>query len=156
MVSVRFHGSGNRTIDKLITVTFYKIAVKTLEATWKAGHAALLVRFPKGIKLDRNDLGTNHYKRVTSLRVPGVSAKILLTGLPRPMAWLEAAEISLEAYIDIYSSPFNHQALTRAQLAFVEEQDSLTGRAKRILEQLNRTEYSNFQSRACPSKYRYI
>jgi len=135
---------GNNTIDNPITVTFYKIAVKTIEATWKAGQAALFVQLPKGIKLDRNDLSTNLYKRVTSLHLPGISVKILLTGPRRPNAWLEAAEISSEAYIDIYSSPYNHHALTRAQLAFVEEQDSLTGRAKRILDQL---EYSKFQSR---------
>ena len=146
----------NDTIDNLLTVTFYKIAVKTIEATWKAGQAALLVRFPKGIKLDRNDLCTNLYKRVTSLHLPGVSVKILLTGSRRPKAWLEAAEISSEAYFDIYSSPCNHQALTLAQLAFIEEQDALTGRAKRILDQLNRTEYSKFQSRMCTSMYRII
>jgi hypothetical protein len=151
---VQFHGPATRPLTTSIIVTFYKIAVKTFEASWKAGQAALLVRIPKGIKLDRNDLGTNLYKRVTSLHLPGVSVKILLTGSRRPKAWLEAAEISSEAYIDIYSSPYNHQALTRAQLAFIEEQDSLTGRAKRILEQLNRTEHSKFQSRTCTLKYR--
>lgn len=125
--------------------------MKSVEAIWKAEQAALLVRLPKGIKLDRNDLGTNLYKRVTSLRLPGVAVKILLTGTPRPKTWLEAAEIGSDVYMDIYSSPYNHQAVTRAQLAFIEEQDSLTGRAKRIFEQLDRIEHSEGQSH---SKYR--
>jgi hypothetical protein len=137
----------------LLTVTFYKITVKTIEATWKAEQAALLVRFPRGFKLDRNDLGTNYYKRVTSLRLPDVSVKVLLTGSPRPKAWLEAAEIASELYIDIHSSPYNREALTHAQLAFIEEQDSLTGRAKRVFERLNQTESSKSQSSVYASKY---
>ena len=142
---VHFLDSGT-PINNLMTVTFYKIAVKTIEATWKAGQAALLVRFPKGMSFNRNDLGTNQYKRITSLCLPDMSVKVLLTKTPKSNLWLEAAEITTEAYIDIYSSPYNHQALTRAQLAFVVEQDSLTGRAKRIFDQLNRTEGSKPQS----------
>lgn len=98
------------------------------------------------MSLVRNDLGANHYKRLTSLRLPDMSLKVLLAKSPKSNPWLEAGEITTEAYIDMYSSPYNHQALTRAQLAFVVEQDSLTGRAKRIFDQLNRTEDSKFQS----------
>lgn len=104
--------------------------------TWKAGHAAMLLQLSKGFRLDRNDLGTQHYKKVTCLRVPQISCKILLTSSLQRKVWLEAAELSADAYLDIYFIPHNYQSLTRAQLAFIEEQDKASNRAKRLFQQL--------------------
>ncbi|KAF8161147.1 hypothetical protein B0H34DRAFT_654233 [Crassisporium funariophilum] len=119
-----------------LDVTFYKVTVKAVDATWRAGNAALVLQLSQGLKLDSNDLGAHHYRRVTSLRVPQISTKVLLTASIGRNAWLEAAEISLDAYLDIYSAPQGHRLITRAQLAFIEEQDKLTGRAKRMFNQL--------------------
>ena len=104
--------------------------------TWKVGLAAVVVRLDQGLKFDSNDLGAHHYRRVTSIRIPQVSSKILLTASTERNVWLEAAEIIFDAYLDIYSAPKGHRLTTRTQLAFVEEQDRLTGRAKRMFDQL--------------------
>lgn len=130
-------------------MTFYKVAVKSVEVTWKAGHAAMLLQLSKGIKLDRNDLGTQQYKKVTCLRVPQMSCKILLTSSLQQKVWLEAAEITADAYLDVYFTPRNHQTLTRAQLAFIEEQDRTSNRAKRIFHQLRPRQHSESQQGMC-------
>ncbi|KAF9529375.1 hypothetical protein CPB83DRAFT_789894 [Crepidotus variabilis] len=117
-------------------VTFYKVSVKSVDLSWKAGHTALILQIPSGIKLDRNDLGAHNYKSVTSLRVPQISVKILLTGPLDRKTWLEAAHVDTEVNLDIYAAPCGHRALTKAQIAFVEEQDRATGRAKRLFDKL--------------------
>ncbi|CAA7261639.1 unnamed protein product [Cyclocybe aegerita] len=119
-----------------LDVSFYKITIKSFEATWKAGHAALLVQLSEGLKLNSNDLGTRQYRKVSSLRVPDVSAKVLLAPSVERNLWLEAAEFVCDAYLDIYAAPMGHRVFTRAQLAFIEEQDKGTGRARRLFEQL--------------------
>lgn len=96
----------------------------------------MVVRLDQGLKFDSNDLGAHHYCRVTSIRIPHISTKVLLTASTERNIWLEAAEIIFDAYLDIYSAPKGHRLTTRAQLAFVEEQDKLTGRAKRMFDQL--------------------
>ncbi|KDR75835.1 hypothetical protein GALMADRAFT_156774 [Galerina marginata CBS 339.88] len=117
-------------------VSFYKITVKTIEMNCKAGNAVLLVQMQHGLKLDSNDLGAHQYRKVTSLKVPHISTKVLLTSSVERNAWLEAAEAVFDVYLDIYASPVGHRAMTRTQLAFIEEQDRLTGRAKRMFNQL--------------------
>jgi hypothetical protein len=117
-------------------VTFLKITVRAVDVTWKAGLAAMVVRLDQGLKFDSNDLGAHHYRRVTSIRIPHISSKVLLTASAERNVWLEAAEIVFDAYLDIYSAPKGHRLTTRAQLAFVEEQDRPTGRAKRMFNQL--------------------
>lgn len=117
-------------------MTFFKVTVKAVDLTWRAGLAALVVRFNQGLKFDSNDLGAHHYRRVTSIRIPHISSKVLLTASTERNVWLEAAEMVFDVYLDIYSAPKGHRLTTRVQLAFVEEQDRLTGRAKRIFEQL--------------------
>lgn len=96
----------------------------------------MMVRLDQGLKFDSNDLGAHHYRRVTSIRIPHISSKVLLTACTERNVWLEAGEIVFDAYLDIYSAPKGHRLTTRAQLAFVEEQDRLTGRAKRMFNQL--------------------
>lgn len=112
----------------------------------KAGNAALLIRLSEGIKFDSNDLGAHQYRRVVSIRVPRISGNILLTNNVGRNSWLEAAGISGDAYMDIYSSPVGHRLITRSQLAFIEEQDKLTHRAKLMFNQLRQR--TRFNSRA--------
>jgi hypothetical protein len=50
--------------------------------------------------------------------------------------WLEALELTMDAYLDIYSSPKGWHEKAAAQAAFVEEQDRLTGRAQRMFSML--------------------
>ncbi|KAJ3517254.1 hypothetical protein NLJ89_g626 [Agrocybe chaxingu] len=119
-----------------LDVSFYKITIKTFEATWKAGHAALLVQLSEGLKFNSNDLGTRQYRKVSSLRVPDISTKVLLAPSAERNLWLEAAEFVCDAYLDIYAAPIGHHAFTRAQLAFIEEQDKGTGRARKLFERL--------------------
>lgn len=112
---------------------------------WGMGHAALLLRLGLGIKFDSNDLGSQNYRKVTSLRIPSIVAKVLLRASLDQNTWLEASEIVADAYLDIYSSPQDHRLSTRAQLMFIQEQDKLTGRAQRIFDQLKQRN-SNSQS----------
>ncbi|KAF8973209.1 hypothetical protein BDZ97DRAFT_665381 [Flammula alnicola] len=131
-----------------VDVTFYKITTKAIELTWKAGNAALAVQLSHGLKFDSNDLGAHQYRKVASLRVPHVSANMLLRASMERNTWLEAAEVVFDAYLDIYSSPVGHRAITRNQLAFVEEQDKLTGRAKMMFNQLRqRTKVNAYSDR---------
>jgi hypothetical protein len=107
-----------------------------MDLTWKAGLASVVVCLEHGLKFDSNDLGAHHYRRVTSIRIPHISSKVLLTASTERNIWLEAAEIVFDAYLDIYSAPKGHRLMTRAQSTFVEEQDRLTGRAKRMFDPL--------------------
>lgn len=112
-------------------ITFYKVTVAAIELTWRAGDAALVVSLPEGVKVDSNDLGTHQYKRVISLRAPQICFKVLFMVSSERSTWLEAAEFVADAYADIYLAPKGHHEMTLAQVAFVEEQDKLTGRARR-------------------------
>ena len=97
------------------------------------------------MKFDRNDLGAHQYHKVTSLTVPDFSFSMLLRASLDRNIWLEAAAATCDAYLDLYSSPIGHRAVTRNQLAFVEEQDKLTGRAKQMFNQLRqRTKATSF------------
>ena len=107
-----------------------------MDLTWKAGLASMVVCFEHGLKFDSNDLGAHHYRRVLSIRIPHISSKVLLTASIERNVWLEAAEIIFDAYLDIYLAPKGHRLTTRAQSTFVEEQDRLTGRAKRMFDSL--------------------
>ena len=114
-------------------VTFIKFSISTFDATWRAGHAAVMISFPQGIRADTNDLGGRYYRKVSSLRVPKVFVKVLLSASTESDRWLEAAEIIADAYLDIYASPRGHRDTTATQIAYVEEQDTLTSRARQML-----------------------
>ena len=90
-----------------------------------------MASLPEGVKVDSNDLGTHQYKRVISVRAPHICFKVLFIGSSERNTWLEAAEVVADAYADIYLAPKGHHEMTLAQVAFVEAQDKLTGRAKR-------------------------
>ncbi|PPQ63980.1 hypothetical protein CVT24_009409 [Panaeolus cyanescens] len=118
-------------------VTFYKVAVQELTLTLKSGSAAVVVRLARGLKIDLNDLGTQLYSKITSLKVPSISVHTLLTSPAGRNVWLEALYIHSSIYVDIYSVPHDHCLTTRAQRIFIEEQDRPTMRAQQIFDALN-------------------
>jgi hypothetical protein len=117
-------------------VTFLKLALIAVDITWRAGNAALILSLPCGVKVDSNDLGGLYYRKITSLRIPEIRIKILLTPVLKSNRWLEAAEIVADAFLDIYASPLGYRDMAQAQLAYVEEQDRPTGRAQRMFSPL--------------------
>jgi hypothetical protein len=117
-------------------VTFVKFSISTFNATWQAGCAALMISLSQGVRVDINDLGGRYYRKVTSLRVPEVVVKVLLSASMESNRWLEAAEIITDAFLDIYASPRGYRTMTGAQIAYVEEQDRLTSRAHQMLDSL--------------------
>jgi hypothetical protein len=117
-------------------VTFYKVSVESVDITWKAGSAAVVVSLPEGIKVNTNDLAADHYRKVVSLRVPHITTKVLVTSQIPGASWLEAGEVVSDAYIDVYSAPKDYLTLNAAQVVFVEEQDRTTGRVKRMVDGL--------------------
>jgi hypothetical protein len=91
-----------------------------------------MISLPQGVKVDTNDLGGRYHRKVTSLRIPEAVIKVLLAVSSESNRWLEAAEVIADAFLDIYASPRGYRDMTRAQTAFVEEQDRLTSRARRM------------------------
>ena len=88
---------------------------------------------PLGFKVDMNDLGSQYHQRVTSLRIPDIVVKLLVSGKQDRSPWLEAAAFETHVSMDIYSAPRQHRSHTRKQTAFIQEQDAPTGRAQRML-----------------------
>jgi hypothetical protein len=97
--------------------------------TWLAGHVALEIGLPHGLTLAVNDLAGKLHRKVTSLRIPRICLKVLITASGRH-SWLEAAHFSSDASVDMYSAPAGWTKSARAQADFVRTQDILTGRAK--------------------------
>ncbi|RDB25364.1 Protein CSF1 [Hypsizygus marmoreus] len=113
-------------------VTFVKLSLCAVNITWRADHAALLVTLPFGVNVDSNDLGGRYHRKVTSVKLPEICVKVLLTASTEENRWLEAADVTTDAYVDIYSTPHGYRALAQAQIAYVEDQDRLTGRARHM------------------------
>lgn len=132
----------------LLLVTFYKISVKNVEFMWKTGQAALLVQLPEGLKFDSNDLGAHLYRKVSSVRIPKILFRVLATISEGHNTWLEAGEIDTDLMLDIYAAPIGYQDLVRKQLAFVEEQDKSTDRAKSLFHRLRRPNTAHIPSGA--------
>lgn len=131
-------------------VTFLKFTLATVDVTWRAGNAALVLSLPCGVKVDSNDLGGLYYRKITSLRIPEIRIKVLLTPVLKNNRWLEAAEIVADVFLDIYASPLGYRDMAQAQLAYIEEQDRSTGRARRMFSSLRMT-----KSDASPRTLRY-
>ena len=109
----------------------------------------------QGLKFDSNDLGAHQYHKVTSLKVPHITFNMLLTASLERNIWLEATSATCDAYLDIYSSPLGHRTVTSKRLAFVEEQDKMTGRAQQMFNQLRqRTKATSFSGEITQSENR--
>ncbi|KAL1748805.1 hypothetical protein HDZ31DRAFT_59984 [Schizophyllum fasciatum] len=115
-------------------LTFLKVRLRRLDATWNAGNACLVVSLDDGLKIDSNDRGGILYRKLTSVRVPRITCRALLSPDVAHFRrhWFEAAEAFTDVYLDIYSAPKGWKDLSRAQSIFVREQDAPTGRVKRM------------------------
>lgn len=118
-----------------ILVTFVKVSLGSVNVLWKAGTAALILTVPQGLKIDHNDLGGQYHKNMTSIRLPQFSIRTLLD-YSKSNTWLEAAEISADVFLDIYSSPVGWHEASAVQSEFVREQDRPTGRVERFIDML--------------------
>lgn len=87
---------------------------------------------PHGLKVDVNDLGGQYHQKVTCLRIPDIVVKLLVSGKQDRSPWLEAAAFETHVSMDVYSAPRQHRSHTRKQIAFIQEQDAVTGRARRM------------------------
>ncbi|KAI1795480.1 hypothetical protein LXA43DRAFT_1178514 [Ganoderma leucocontextum] len=111
-------------------VTFLKVQVDTVNAVWSVEGAAVEFTLPRGLRLDSNDLAGKMFRKVTGIRLPEATAKLLLASKQDRTRWLEAADVHFDADIDIYSSPPGWRESVRLQTEFVAAQDAITGRAK--------------------------
>ncbi|KAI0762082.1 hypothetical protein BD413DRAFT_680921 [Trametes elegans] len=111
-------------------VTFLKVQVDTVNAVWLAGDAAVELTLPGGLRLDMNDLAGKSFRKVTSIRLPDGAAKLLLSSKQDRTRWIEAADVRVDADIDIYSAPIGWRESAQLQTDFIIKQDALTGRAR--------------------------
>lgn len=110
-------------------MTFLKIALDEFTVVWQADTVALEFRLPSGLRMDDNDLAGRLYSKVTSLRIPDASMKVLLSKGSGSSDWHEAASAELDANIDIYSAPLGWRDRAQAQAEFLAAQDGHTCRA---------------------------
>ncbi|TFK54421.1 hypothetical protein OE88DRAFT_1676060 [Heliocybe sulcata] len=111
-------------------VTFLKVSADAGVLVWLAGNSALEIRIPQGLSLNTNDLAGELHRKVTTLRLPGAVVKAFKSSGPPRRQWSEAASLTVDLYLDMYSRPEGWQQAARAQAEFVSAQDVLTGRAK--------------------------
>lgn len=83
---------------------------------------------PDGLRFDSNDAAGKSYAKVSSIRVPSMTAKALLASPSTPNLWYEAAQVTADAYLDIYFAPPGWREKAAAQTAFIAEQDKETRR----------------------------
>ncbi|KAI0665956.1 hypothetical protein C8Q78DRAFT_985325 [Trametes maxima] len=111
-------------------VTFLKVQIDAVHAVWAAGEAAAELALPNGLRFDSNDLAGKTFRKVTSLRIPEGSVKVLLSRKQDRARWIEAADAQLDIDLDVYSAPPNWRDSADRQTRFIAEQDVLTQRAK--------------------------
>ncbi|OBZ68136.1 hypothetical protein A0H81_11866 [Grifola frondosa] len=111
-------------------VTFLKVSLDSLNVVWVAGNAAAELSLPDGLRIDSNDLAGNSYRKVFCFRLPLANVKALLAPNKHTPIWYEAADLKLDANLDIYSAPAGWRESAVAQTKFVIAQDALTERAK--------------------------
>jgi hypothetical protein len=123
------------------SVTLLKLSVASVDAAWVAGQSAVVLSVPNGITFTSNDRASLYYRKLLSVRIPSISLKMMLSYGPRRAFWVEAAELLWDAYLDIYLCPRGWKESARAQAAFVQSQDELTGRAKVLFQHFDAQGY---------------
>ena len=113
-----------------LIVTFLKVTVDSINAVWSVGNAAVELSLPEGLRIDTNDLAGKTYRKVTGLRLPQATVKLLLSAKQDRTRWIEAADARLDVDIDIYSAPLGWQEAAGRQTRFIATQDAITGRAR--------------------------
>ncbi|KAI0829807.1 hypothetical protein BC628DRAFT_1477689 [Trametes gibbosa] len=127
-------------------VTFLKVQVESVNAVWVTGGAAAELTLPRGLRLDMNDLAGKSFRKVTSLRLPEATVRIILASRQDRTRWIEVADARVDVNLDLYSAPPGWQESARRQADFIAEQDHLTGRAKIL--------YMEEEDPACSSRLR--
>lgn len=69
-------------------VTFLKIQVESVNVVWLANGAAAELVLPAGLRLDMNDLAGKEFRKVTSLRLPEGTARLLLASKQDRARWV--------------------------------------------------------------------
>ncbi|VDB95270.1 unnamed protein product [Peniophora sp. CBMAI 1063] len=112
---------------------FYKISIAGIDLMSSVGDVAMQLCLPTGLRFDTNDLATDSYKRVISIRVPEAVVRCLRRCASRDI-WIEAGEIRLDALLDMYMAPPHWQEVAAHQAEYMAEQDRETGRLIGIAE----------------------
>jgi hypothetical protein len=97
---------------------------------WHVDNAAAELSLPRGMRLDLNDVAGKFYKSVTSIRIPQIMLKLLITRAISVNEWHEAMDMQLDFNVDIYSAPDGWQEKAQAQAKFLAAQDSHTERVR--------------------------
>ncbi|KAJ7462379.1 hypothetical protein B0H11DRAFT_1923358 [Mycena galericulata] len=121
-----------RRSNHVTAVTFVKFSLAAVDLTWRVARAALLLSLPGGFKADINDLGGQHHRKLSSLRVPSIRVKFLLRSRAEQHHWLEVSELEADVCLDVYTLPLKWRDKAESQAAFIKEQDLPTGRAERM------------------------
>ena len=111
-------------------MTFLKVDVDTVNVVWTVGNAAAELTLPHGLRIDMNDLAGKTFRKVTGVRLPQCTVKLLLASKQDRARWIEAADARFDVDIDIYSAPPDWEESARLQTEFLAQQDALSGRAK--------------------------
>ncbi|KAI0743929.1 hypothetical protein C8Q80DRAFT_1355680 [Daedaleopsis nitida] len=111
-------------------VTFLQVRIDSVNVVWTVGNAAAELTLQRGLRIDMNDLAGKTFRKVTGIRLPEATAKLLLASKQDRGRWIEAADARLDVDIDIYSSPPGWQESAQLQTEFITEQDATTGRVK--------------------------
>ena len=104
------------------------MSVTSIDMVWRVGKTAVEIRCPQGFTTSTNNLAGKYHQTLTSLRLPRVAATVFLRrDTDSSRSWMEAATISGDIFLDVYSSP--HQSSRGlAQDRFIRSQDAITKR----------------------------
>ncbi|KAG2364907.1 hypothetical protein BDR07DRAFT_1557955 [Suillus spraguei] len=116
-------------------VTFIRFSTNHVDVTWSAGATAVNLSIPSGFNVHTNDLEGQFCGRLTSIRLPLASLKILLSSRDSKTSWCEAADLSTDINLDIYKSP---KVRNLSQMDFMKGQDELTNRVQHLLDEVER------------------
>lgn len=123
----------------ILLVTYVKLCLRALNATFLAGTAAVDLDVPKGLTLHTNDLRGQVCGRFLTLRLPHASVKALITLDTSRKSWSEAAAMEFDIALELFTCP---KTSHNPQSTFLHEQDILTQRAQYLLNQLTEAQVS--------------
>ncbi|KAG2036116.1 hypothetical protein BDR03DRAFT_898980 [Suillus americanus] len=116
-------------------VTFIRFSTSHVDSTWSVGATAVNLSIPSGFSVHTNDLEGQFCGKLTSVRLPLASLKILLSSRDSKTSWCEAADLSTDINLDMYRSP---KIRNLSQMDFMKGQDELTHRAQHLLDEVER------------------
>jgi hypothetical protein len=124
-----------------LSVTFVRFSTGPVDATWSAGATAVNLSIPSGLDVHTNDLDGQFCSKLTSVRLPFASLKVLLSSSTSKATWCEAAHLAGDINMDIYRSS---KTRNPSQIDFIRGQDEPTHRAQYLLDQVERARRASF------------